>query len=312
MKLLPSDASSLLQSIKIDIDKPESISSQTLKRYSLTKPKIKVIHKHLVALVKELSNQIDLTIRSYNKDFGKTAFQRLLLSGGGSSVKGVESFLSDHLGIPSQRHDFPIAVGMALSHMTHGKKTIDFMKGDFAADRSFSIKSVYALPIAFSVIACTILIIYAITSFLFRTVEASDYHAVLNQKYQEFFHSSPSESDPVESAKILVEKEKKELSAITSAIPVGASILASLEDVVKPFPGDPSFNLKNIVIDNEVIRIDGEASSSGNIDSYKNKLLESKLFDSVTLNTSTTRRDLVTFSMVIKLKNKKKSEGTAQ
>ena len=68
------------------------------------------------------------------------------------------------------------------------------------------------------------------------------------------------------------------------------------------FPRDAGFQLNNLVITENAIRIDGTISSSRAIDDFKNKLVDSRKYDSVDLNTNITKRNEISFALVIKQK----------
>ena len=75
-----------------------------------------------------------------------------------------------------------------------------------------------------------------------------------------------------------------------------------LRDILSYFPKDESFELKNLLIQESVIRIDGTIGSSVKIDEFKNKLKETKKYDDVNLRTNIRRGNEVSFNMTIKLK----------
>ncbi len=78
-----------------------------------------------------------------------------------------------------------------------------------------------------------------------------------------------------------------------------------MADIVTKFPGDPDFQLSNMVINEGIVRIDGQTSSSKIIDDFKNRLVDTGRFGSVDLNTNISRKNEIGFSMVIKQSGKK-------
>jgi hypothetical protein len=60
-----------------------------------------------------------------------------------------------------------------------------------------------------------------------------------------------------------------------------------------------------MVVNEGIVRIDGQVSSSRIIDDFKNRLLETGKFGSVDLNTNISRKNEIGFSLVIKQSGKK-------
>lgn len=309
-KISEDDARSLLKGVRLDLtDFDATVTRGGYKNYGLTKPKLRAIHALATGFAKELSEQTNLTIKSFVREFGAIEFQRMLISGGGSHLTGIGSILSKKTGIHTERVEFPIAVGMALSYFAHRNDRINFLKGEFRPSYLPSARGKYRIAIAFGCAGMIILIANLLISFIFQAIDAQKYHATLETQFKQLFQNRTIETDPVSDAEKIVAAEKKELKALTDVIPPGPTVVQTLSDLTAQFSADPSFQIKTMLIDNENVRIDGECGSGSIIDTFKNKLIESKKFESVTPSTTMARRDLVNFSIVIKLKKPGSGKG---
>jgi general secretion pathway protein L len=302
LKISEDDARTAFEGLRLDLsDFDATLTRGGYKNYGVTKQKLKTIHAFAMEIIHDIIEQTNLTLKSFAREFGALEFRRLLFTGGGSHLHGITSILSKETGIHSEKADFPIAIGMALSFFTRSER-INFLKGDFRPSYVPATRQHYRLAAAFITAALLILLVHLFINLLFQTFDARRYHAVLESQFSRYFQNRPTQGDPLAEAEKIVSTEKQELKLITDIIPSGPTMLQALQDVTSQFPGDQAFQVKNLVIDNEFIRIDGETSSGSTVDTYKNKLIETKKFESVTLNTTMSRRDLVSFTLAIKLK----------
>ena len=309
-KISEDDARALLKGVRLDLtDFDATVTRGGYKNYGLTKPKLRAIHSIAADFAKELSEQTNLTIKSFSREFGAIEFQRMLISGGGSHLTGLGNILSKKTGIHTERAEFPIAVGMALSYFTHRNDRINFLKGDFRPSYLPSARGQYRLAVVFASAGAIILVLNLLISFIFQAIDANRYHAKLETQFKQLFQNRAIETDPVTDAEKIVAAERKELKSLTDVIPSGPTVVQTLSDVTSQFSSDPSFQVKTMLVDNENVRIDGECGSGTLIDTFKNKLIDSKKFDSVTPTTSMARRDLVNFTIVIKLKKPGSRKG---
>ena len=129
------------------------------------------------------------------------------------------------------------------------------------------------------------------------------YAELLNKNFKKYFHNKTITGDPISEAMKLLKSEKKELENFESFLHKNESILDMFSNILSFFPQEEeSFELKNLVINEKIIRMDGTVGTSKYIDDFKNKLLESKRYDTVSLNTNISKKNKVRFSMTIKLK----------
>ena len=298
------DAQKTFEGLRLDLhDYDANIKKNHFKTYGISKPKLKQIHAKSLDIITDIVEQLNITLKSFSLDNGSLQFQRLLCSGGGSNIIGICQVLQKETGIPTSQAEFPIAFGMALSYFTRKNNSINFLKGDYLPDYVAESKKQYLLAGVFAGAAIVILLINLALSSVFQARTDSRYTEALDQQFKRYFQNRTLSGDPLEEAEKIVRTERKELDSYRSVVTSNMSMLEALSSVTSVFEKDPSFQLKNLVIDEEVIRIDGDTDSGTKVDTFKNKLVESGKFESVTLNTSAAKRDLVTFNIVIKMKS---------
>ncbi|HEY1406417.1 MAG TPA: pilus assembly protein PilM, partial [Spirochaetota bacterium] len=179
-KISEDDARSLFQGLRLDLtDFDATITRGGYKNFGITKPKLRAIHSFAKDFANEITEQINLTIKSFTREFGTIEFTRILFSGGGSHLSGIGSILAKKTGLHAERAEFPIATGMALSYFTHRNERINFLKGDFRPTYLPSVKGQYRLAIAFGIGGVALIIINLLVSFLFQAIDAKRYHAAL-------------------------------------------------------------------------------------------------------------------------------------
>lgn len=306
----------LFQDLNLDLTSLENnIQRDYYKTLKLNKGQLKSIYEKTFAVVVELIEQILITIKAFITDFGNVDFNRILMSGGGSSITGVGTMISRELDLPvvtlpflenyddSKIHtQFPTAFGTVLNYLNRRSPSINFLKGDFLPDIVSTSRKIYYLSGTFAALSLFVLLVYIISSSLLKSSTNRKYDKVLRDRYRRYFHTRVISADPVRDAMKLLAQEKKEFENLDAIIRSKDKLLDIMKDVIMFFPKDESFELNNMVLNERIIRIDGTIRSSKNIDDYKNKLIQSKKFDSVTLNTNITKRNLIRFSMTIKLR----------
>ena len=313
------EAQRLFESLNLDLTSLENNYQRDFyKTLGLTRPKLKKIYDRTVALVEDLVEQVLLTLRSFSVEYGELEFGRILVSGGGANLAGVGHLLSRELelpvaalpflqGYPEQaiQTQFPIVFGTMLSYLNSRRQSVNFLKGEFVPDLAGGSRRIYYLAGSFLTLAGVVFAAnLAVSAFLgYRT--GAQYDREINERYMRYFHARQPVDDPVRTAEALVNEEKKQLAAIDVLVQPGDRVIDLMADIVTKFPGDPDFQLSNMVINEGIVRIDGQTSSSKIIDDFKNRLVDTGRFGSVDLNTNISRKNEIGFSMVIKQSGKK-------
>ncbi len=316
LKISYEETEDLLKNIALDLTALENNEQRGYyKQHNLKKADLKKIYNLAISSVTSLIEEIVLTLRSYKSNYEPEDFNRILLSGGGSNINGLSTILSKELEMPVVSLYFPeefsdqiirsqcsMVLGTALSYIRLKNSTINLLKGEFTPDISGSSKKVYYLAGTFMILSILVLIIHLSLSIVFTSKSNSFYNDLLQKKYQRYFRDRSAPKDPVLAAKKKLNKESKELEALKTLAPQDSSVLDLLDDALAYFIKDPDFELKNLVINERVIRVDGSSTSSTKVDTFKNQLQQSKKFDSVSLNIRSSRSGSVGFTLTIKKK----------
>jgi len=316
LKISYKEAVGLFENLKIDLTSIENnLQRSYYKSFNLTSAKFKKIYSLASDFADRLNEEILLTIKSFQVDYGNITISRALISGGGANITGIGTLLSNELMVPvvslpfleeykeqKIQTQFPIAFGTILRYINNKSSSINFLKGEFIPDIAGATKKIYYLGGVFAGLAVLIFLINFIFT-LFITSGSNERHInILKKRFKQYFHVKKVSDNPLADALKILKKEKADLGSITSIIPENRSILDLLNDILIFFPEHANFELKNIVINEKIIRIDGTIESSRDIDEFKEKLIKTKKFDDVTTNIRYSGKDGVRFSMNIKQK----------
>lgn len=309
------DAIRIFESLNIDLSSLENnLQRGFYKNLNIPKQKFIKIFQECIEIVNELLEQINLTIKSFSVEYSKVEFSRIMISGGGSNLTGIGSLLSKDLDLPVTdlpfldeykeqmiRSQFPTAFGTVLAYINQKRSKINFLKGEFTPDVEGVSKKIYYLSGTFLAASVLILFLNVVLSLIIISGINSKNNQLLDERYRKYFGKNPMEA-PIASATKLLKAEQKDLDIITSLIAHDTSIMSLLDDMLKNFSASDGFDLKNLVINENIVRFDGSSADSRSIDTFKQNLLDSKKFDSVTLNIRSSTKNQIMFTMTIKQK----------
>jgi hypothetical protein len=152
-----------------------------------------------------------------------------------------------------------------------------------------------------------VLLANLIVSSYIKSESNRKYTDILNDRFKKYFSSRKPSDNPVSDAMKILKDEKKEFEGIDSLVRSDEKIMNVLNDILLFFPKDDTFELRNLVINESILRLDAKIGSSVKIDEFKNRLTESKKFDSVVVNTNLKKGSDILFFMTIKLKTADKT-----
>ncbi len=310
------EAKRIFEALHLDLT---SIENNTQRDYyralGVPRPRLKKIFDETSRIVRELIEQIYLTQKSFYLSYDRIEFNRLLLSGGGSNIIGIGQVLGSTLELPIValpfleeyteiriHTQFPIAFGTVLCALNRKQSYINFLKGEFLPDFVKRSRKIYYLAGFFAVLTLIMLGINFIISTATDSRTSGRYEEIMQEKFRRYFHTRTAGDDPVRQATKILNDQKKDLAALKAVVQTDVKVLDMLKDMLAHFPRDAGFDLKNMVISEKIIRIDGEAANSGVLDDFKNRLQQSRQYDSVVLNTTMKGRNQTGFSMTVKLK----------
>jgi type IV pilus assembly protein PilM len=313
-KIPVTEAAALFENLNLDLHSFDSnLQKDEYKNNKITKNVLKNIFNISTEVINELIEQVLLSQKAFSLNYEVPEFSRIIISGGGANIAGIGTLISNEFVLPvvSQpfiednrepkiQTQFPIAFGTVLVYLNSSQKTINLLKDEFLPEIASSRKKYY-LAAVFGILTIIILIINLISTSYLKSESNTKYTDILNDRLKKYFHTRKASSDPVKEAMKIVSEQKKELENIEALVHTDKKIIDILKDILSFLQKGETFTLKNMVINETIIQINGVAGTSQNIDDFKNKLINSKMFDNVTLNTNI-KKDAVNFSMTIKFK----------
>ena len=310
------EAKKSLKDMELDLSSYDAfISSDGFKRSGISRPKIKKIHEYACNVINQIVEEISLTIKAGSTFNEFIEFSRIIITGGGSNIRGISKILSDETGIPvvfmpfltgypdtDIRSRFSVSLGNLLVYMNHRNESVNFLQGEFSADPAGNASKKYLLPAVFMILTIAVFIINIIITFIQVTASQSYTDDILKQKYKRYFSSQTIPADPVREATLLLQKEQKELNVLRELIGNEEPFIPTLYLITNSFQGAEGFDIKKLNFDGKSISIEGETAKSSDLDNFKKNLLDSGEFESVSLNIRDTSKSRNLFTMTIKKK----------
>lgn len=310
------EAKKIFESLEIDISKKdENLKSDNYKDFGLSKAKYKSLYDNTKNLFLEICKELLITINSENFRKEPSMFSRIIMSGGGSNVKGLSGLVSDVINIPAVfmpffneysdpdiKSKFSVCFGNLLVFMNHKDNSINLLKGDLLPEGFEKGLEKYKLPLFFVSAALIIFILNFIITFFLVNKNSNYYENILKDRYNKFFNTQNAPDDPLAEAVKKLNSTKKELSVIKAVTGERDSFMSLISAVVKNFPDSAGFDLKKITYDGNSIILDGEIRNSAELEAFKNNLRKSDVFESVSSDIRDSNSIRSLFTMTIKRK----------
>jgi len=310
------EAQNIIESLDIDLTSFESnLKMDNFKNLNISKPKLKTIFQEANELISNIIDEIAFTIKASGEFTDYSSFSRIIISGGGSNIKGISRIIGDKSGLPvvfmpflsgyldtNIRSRFSVCLGNLLVYMNNSSNSINFLKGDFSpAGGSNSLKNFY-LPLFFISLTIFFLLVN-FTSTIISVVKSNNYtENIMQQKFKKYFNSQSIPKDPIKEATIILTNERKELSVLKEMLGDQNSFLPTLNLVIKNFSGAEGFDIKELKFDGKSMIIDGETKKDSDLDGFKKNLLNTGEFESVTITFKDTSSSRSLFTITIKQK----------
>jgi len=315
LSISKNEALTVFESLEIDINKKDDIKNSRYKESGLSKIKYKALHEITRNLFFEICREVMVTVDSDNSRNDLTMFSRIIMSGGGSNIKGLSGFMSDIINIPAVfmpffkeysdrniKSIFSVCFGNILVYMNNRDISINLLRGDLLPEGAVNNFEKYRLPLFFISSALIILIINFILTFFLVSKNSNYYEDILKDRYKRFFNAQNAPADPLAEAVKKLNSLKKELSVIKAVTGEKDSFMSLISSVVKNFPGSEGFDIKKITYDGNSIILEGEIQSSSELEIFKNNLRKSELFESVSSDIRDSSASRTVFTMTIKRK----------
>jgi len=316
LKISLNDARKTLKDMDLDLSSYESfLNSDSFKKSGISKPKMKKIHEYACEVISRIVEEISLTIKAGSSFNEFVEFSRIIVTGGGSNIRGISKILSEETDIPvvfmpfltgypdtDIRSRFSVALGNLLVFMNYKNESVNFLQGEFSADPAGNASKKYLLPAAFMILTIFVFIINIIITFIQVSRSQSYTDEILKQKYKRYFGSQNVPADPVREASQLLQKEQKELNVLKELIGSEEPFIPTINLITESFQGAEGFDIRKLNFDGKSISIEGETAKSSDLENFKKNLIDSGEFESVSLNIRDTSKSRNLFTMTIKKK----------
>ncbi len=305
----------IFEQLDLDLNSLESNSDKNNSSgISITKPKMKKIYNHAVDTVNTIINDLLLSIKSSGIINDYSDFSRIMLSGGGSNIKGIARFFGDESGLPvvfmpfvneytdrNIRSRLSICLGNLLVYMNSRNESINFLKDRTSANAASGLGR-YSLAKFFIIMSIAVFFVNLLLTFysVYKSNSYSDEQ--LRQKYKRYFNTQNIPKDPVAEASKLLQKERQELKVLKDMIGEHSSFTGIIGTVTKAFSGIPGFYIRKMIFEGNDMTLEGEVKSSSDLEQYKKNILQTGKFESATVNITDTNRERALFKMIIKHK----------
>lgn len=313
LKISMNEARKTLIDLDLDLSSFDTfISSDCFKRSGISRPKMKKIHEYACDVINRIVEEISLTIKAGSSFNEYIEFSRIIMTGGGSNLRGISKILSDETGIPvvfmpflngypdtDIRSRCSVSLGNILVFMNHRNDSVNFLQGEFSAGKTSDSSKRYLLPAVFIILAIAVFIINIFITFIQVTRSQSYTDDILKQKYKRYFGSQTIPADPVREATMLIQKEQKELKVLRELIGNEEPFIPVLNLITNSFQGAEGFDIRKLNFDGKSISIEGETAKSSDLENFKKNLLDSGEFESVSLNIRDTSKSRNLFTMTI-------------
>lgn len=310
------EARRILRELDLDLASFDSnIKNENFKQLNISKPKLKKIHDYACEVINRIVDEISLTIKAGSSFNDFIEFSRIIITGGGSNLRGISKIISEETGIPvvfmpflsgyldiDIRSRFSVSLGNLLVFMNHKNDSINFLKGEYSSDAADNTSSKYILPAFFLTLAVAVFILNILITFIQVSRSNSYTDELLKQKFRRYFGVASQTDDPVKEAGLLVQKEQKELNVLKDLLGDEASFMPLLNLISESLQGADGFAMKKMTFDGQSVVIEGETSKSSDLETFKKNLLDSGELESVSINIRDTSKSRSLFTMTIKRK----------
>ncbi len=316
LKITLEEAVKIFESLDLDLTSFDSnLKNENYKKLNITKPKLKIIFNEAETLVSNILDNIAFTLKASGEHADYTIFSRIIITGGGSNIKGISRILGDESGLPvvfmpflngyndiNLKSRFSVCLGNLLVYMNNRTTSINFLKGDFTPMSVHGALNKFYLPVVFAVLSVFFLIIN-FSNTVYFVVKSNNYtETIMQQKFKKYFNTQTIPKDPIKEAMSILANEKKEYSVLSEMLGSQNRFIPALDLLVKNFNDAEGFDVKKITYDGKNMIIEGETRRSGDLEEFKKNLLSTDKFESVTINIRDTSSSRSLFTLTIKQK----------
>ncbi|TGJ99092.1 hypothetical protein EHO59_14520 [Leptospira semungkisensis] len=238
----------------------------------------------------------------------------IYLSGEGSKIRDLESFLGEDLGVQARRYDFlspdpdrfATAFGMAHQLVLSKKAKIDFLETPYVKklNKNLFDLSAFKPHMILSGVSIFLLIGVFFLGIFSDRKKLTAANKVLADKVRSGTGSSvPMDTDPLDYAKGLRDgaKRKTELYRKYLSKPTVLDVLHEIS-LNFPDPGMQAFLFQNITYDNGTVSIQGSVNEISEIGVIQRSLEKSQMFKKISLENNRSNYGLKTYKVSFTIK----------
>ena len=317
LKLSKAETLNILKNLSLDLnDFDTNITKEKYKSLKIKKADLRIIYDIHRQFIKTLAEQVAITVKAYDSQISLDDFSKLLISGGGANISGVGEVISEELDIAVSQlpisenmkgYEFSsqlqLAFGLLLSYINEKRGYINFLKGEFIPDIERKSYKIYYVAAFFGVLTLLAIITNVVVSLIISSITNAKYDEIIRGRYTQYFKSAPTTNDPLEEAIQLLNAEKRKFDIISVLAPPDELCMSILQTITSSLKNDGSFNMKNFIYNERIIKIEGTVASHTIIDEMKSTLEKNPILESIKAEIKTARNE-TTFSMTIQLKKR--------
>lgn len=264
----------------------------------------------IVGVLKSLVSDISHTVASY-RNLSKREIGRIFLTGGGSELQGLTQFLSEAIGIPTERfspfsvtsikeelkqkdqYRFSESWGRAQVFTRKSPLLLNFRKGELGKHTSLDdVGSILKNPhlvklLQFSAVFAVVLLVHVTLSTIVASKQASNAEEALGKIFQDTFRSVPQKArthliaNPPELRKYIDQKVRELEQKIQLVSKSHVAMGTLFKKVSGSFPAQVRVDVNSLEIDDKNLKIQGTLYQ-GDINQVVEALKTTNYFSQVT------------------------------
>jgi len=315
-------AASKLELLHLDIESIDAnLNTGFYKSLKLSKKQLSAIYEKSVEVLSSIAAHVLSTVQILRDENESSGFERLILTGGASNIRGISDLFYRIAAIPvasceilgntnNRQIQTRFFTAFGLIHTFHDRRERINLIGE-KSDKSASSKlSQYHPAILFASVAFIAIALALLLSFIFTGSQRARNNDMLQQQFTKLYKTKIDKNkDPIDEAKKMLSAERKRREALEVIAPHEKKSMEILADIIGAFPDGEGFVLATLTLSESTITINGSSPDTQMLETFKTNLNSSGNFDSVNLNTNISSKNGTSFTMTVKAKASEKPKG---
>ncbi|MDH3976740.1 MAG: pilus assembly protein PilM [Deltaproteobacteria bacterium] len=302
-----------------DLSENEALELLCSGRTSLEEEKVKSAEKSVKNFFNTFIREMELSIRSFG--LGKEVISSLMITGAGSEIKGIASYLEEKIDIkvspPQLKEGISLDPGVRLNDLivkgtaalgyaliATKSDSINFISKKRWLLESNLYKSLYTKRKMLALGAGILLVLYTINLAISVTYHKKRYLSLKENVRDTFLETLP-ETKRIQNEEHQLKTALTELEYRVTLLSAGGNmkVVDMLREITTRGPDETTFRITRMRIDDKEIKLEGETAAFEKVEKIKSALGTSPLFDSVEVGGAKASRlqNIVEFQLNIKL-----------